>query len=227
MALVLGAFFLASAGASAAYLTVSEIFPMEMRALAIALFYAIGTAAGGIVGPYLFGQFVHSGNIDQVATGFFIGAGAMALGGVAELIFGVRAEGRSLEEIAAPLSAARGERIRRRADERRTRDTDGLRRFRPGPGHDFGTPGMLGGAGDVERDALAEQALDREIEAIEQAAATGTVEREELENRVHAREWGPGRFDPALREALREGRVTRLRRGTYGPGRRRGPGRDR
>jgi MFS family permease len=106
MALVMGAFFFASAGASAAYLTVSEIFPMETRALAIAFFYALGTAVGGISGPLLFGQFIHSGSLDQVATGFLIGAAAMALGGVAEIVFGVRAEGRPLEAIAEPLSAA-------------------------------------------------------------------------------------------------------------------------
>src|ERR671915_1671857 len=74
MALVLATFFLASAGASSAYLTVSEIFPMETRALAIALFFAVGTATGGIVGPELFGQFVHSGNKDLVGLGFLIGA---------------------------------------------------------------------------------------------------------------------------------------------------------
>jgi MFS family permease len=106
MALVMAAFFFASAGASAAYLTVSEIFPMETRALAIAFFYALGTAVGGISGPYLFGQFIHSGSIDQLATGFLIGAGAMALGGIAELLFGIRAEGRSLEAIAEPLTTA-------------------------------------------------------------------------------------------------------------------------
>jgi MFS family permease len=106
MALVMAAFFFASAGASAAYLTVSEIFPMETRALAIAFFYALGTAVGGISGPYLFGQFIHSGSIDQVATGFLIGAGAMALGGIAELFFGVRAERHSLEAIAEPLTTA-------------------------------------------------------------------------------------------------------------------------
>jgi MFS family permease len=105
MALVCATFFLASAGASSAYLTVSEVFPMETRALAIALFYAVGTATGGIAGPYLFGQFIHSGSATQVATGFFIGAGAMALGGVAELLFGVRAEQQSLENIARPLTA--------------------------------------------------------------------------------------------------------------------------
>uniref|UniRef100_UPI003B3BBEE7 MFS transporter n=1 Tax=Brevibacterium sediminis TaxID=1857024 RepID=UPI003B3BBEE7 len=78
-------FFLASSGASAAYLTVSEIFPMETRALAIAFFYAVGTAAGGIAGPLLFGGMIESGDRSQVAWAFCIGAAVMALGGVAEL----------------------------------------------------------------------------------------------------------------------------------------------
>jgi MFS family permease len=106
MALIMATFFLASAGAGSAYLTVSEVFPMETRALAIAFFYAIGTAIGGSSGPLLFGNFIHSGDPAQVATGFLIGAGAMALGGIAELMWGVRAEGRSLEAIATPLTAA-------------------------------------------------------------------------------------------------------------------------
>ena len=109
MGLVLGAFFLASAGASAAYLTVSEVFPMETRALAIAFFFAIGTATGGIVGPALFGQLINSGRKDLVALGFLIGAGAMSLGGISELFFGVRAEGQSLEDIAKPLAAEEAE----------------------------------------------------------------------------------------------------------------------
>ncbi|HTX32396.1 MAG TPA: MFS transporter [Solirubrobacteraceae bacterium] len=109
MGLVLGAFFLASAGASAAYLTVSEVFPMETRALAIAFFFAVGTATGGIVGPELFGQLIHSGNKHLVAVGFLIGAGAMALGGIAELLFGVRAEQQSLENIAKPLTVEEAE----------------------------------------------------------------------------------------------------------------------
>jgi MFS family permease len=109
MVLLLASFFLASAGASSAYLTVSEVFPLEIRGLAIALFYAVGTAAGGIAGPLLFGNFIHSGDIGLIALGFFIGAGAMALGGLAELVFGVRAEGRSLENIATPLTAEEAE----------------------------------------------------------------------------------------------------------------------
>jgi MFS family permease len=111
MALVLGAFFLASAGASSAYLTVSEVFPMETRALAIAFFFAIGTATGGIVGPLLFGQIIHSGDRSLVGIGFFIGAGAMALGGIAELLFGIRAERQSLENIAKPLTAEEAEEL--------------------------------------------------------------------------------------------------------------------
>ncbi len=103
--LVVITFFLASAGASAAYLTVSEIFPMETRALAIAFFYAVGTAVGGIAGPLLFGELINSGVRSLVMTAFFIGAAVMALGGVTELFFGVAAERQSLESIAMPLTA--------------------------------------------------------------------------------------------------------------------------
>ena len=105
MVLLTATFFLASAGASSAYLTVSEVFPLEIRGLAIALFYAVGTAVGGIAGPLLFGNFIHSGDLRLIALGFFIGAGAMAVGGLAELALGVRAEGKSLENIATPLTA--------------------------------------------------------------------------------------------------------------------------
>jgi MFS family permease len=105
LALLFGTFFLASAGASAAYLTVSEVFPMETRALAIAFFYAVGTGLGGIVGPLLFGAVVASNDRAQVATVFLIAAAVMALGGIAELLLGVRAERASLEDIAKPLTA--------------------------------------------------------------------------------------------------------------------------
>jgi MFS family permease len=104
-ALVVVTFFLASAGASAAYLTVSEIFPMETRALAIAFFYAIGTAVGGIAGPLLFAHLIASGSRSQVATAFYIGSAVMALGGIAEIFLGVRAEQKSLEDVATPITA--------------------------------------------------------------------------------------------------------------------------
>jgi MFS family permease len=101
-------FFFASAGASAAYLTASEVFPMETRALCIAFFYAIGTAVGGISGPLLFGALINnataSKDITAIAVGYFIGAALMVAGGVAEAFLGVKAEGLSLEDIAAPLT---------------------------------------------------------------------------------------------------------------------------
>jgi MFS family permease len=98
-------FFVASAGASAAYLTVSEIFPLETRALAIAVFYATGTAVGGITGPLLFGELIATGRTGPVAAGFVVGAVVMAVGGAAELVIGVEAAGRSLEDVATPLTA--------------------------------------------------------------------------------------------------------------------------
>ncbi|MEU5883185.1 MFS transporter [Spirillospora sp. NPDC047279] len=97
--------FFASAGASSAYLTVSEIFPMETRAMAIAFFYAIGTAAGGISGPLLFSNLVATGVPGDTALAFCIGAVLMIAAGLVEAVLGVKAERRSLEDIAAPLTA--------------------------------------------------------------------------------------------------------------------------
>jgi MFS family permease len=102
-------FFFASAGASAAYLTASEVFPMETRALCIALFYAVGTAAGGIAGPLYFGHLIDaataSADITGIAPGYFVGAVLMIAGGVVAIFLGVHAEGQSLEDIATPLTA--------------------------------------------------------------------------------------------------------------------------
>jgi MFS family permease len=103
-------FFLASAGASAAYLTVSEIFPMETRALAIAFFYAVGTGIGGISGPLLFGHLIESGQRGEVMWSFLIGAAVMAIAGLVELWLGINAEQRPLEELALPLTVADAER---------------------------------------------------------------------------------------------------------------------
>ncbi|WP_169807670.1 MFS transporter [Herbidospora mongoliensis] len=98
-------FFFASAGASSAYLTVSEIFPMETRALAIALFYAVGTGLGGIIGPILFGRLVESEQVGQVTVGYLIGAALMIAAGLVQWFLGIEAARRSLEDIAEPLSA--------------------------------------------------------------------------------------------------------------------------
>ncbi|MGC1738402.1 MFS transporter [Mycobacterium sp.] len=110
IAVLAATFFLASAGASAAYLTVSEIFPMETRALAIAFFYAVGTGIGGISGPLIFGQLIESEERGQVVWSFLIGAAVMAAAGLVELWLGVAAEQRPLEELALPLTVADAER---------------------------------------------------------------------------------------------------------------------
>ncbi|HTZ86038.1 MAG TPA: MFS transporter, partial [Solirubrobacteraceae bacterium] len=99
-------FFFASAGASAAYLTVSEVFPMETRALCIAVFYAVGTGIGGVIGPQIFSRMINTESYEQVFLALGLGAVMMIIGGVAELVFGVDAERRSLESIAKPLTAA-------------------------------------------------------------------------------------------------------------------------
>jgi len=105
-------FFFASAGASAAYLTVSEIFPMETRAMAIAFFYAFGTALGGISGPAIFGGLIQTGRASALFVGFALGAVLMIGAGIIEIFLGVEAAGRELEDIAAPLSAREADRER-------------------------------------------------------------------------------------------------------------------
>jgi MFS family permease len=105
LVLLCGSFFFASAAASAGYLTVSEIFPLETRAMSIALFYAISTGIGGAVGPVLFGSLLGSGEPGTLAIGYAIGAALMAIAAVVELLVGIDAEGESLEDIAEPLSA--------------------------------------------------------------------------------------------------------------------------
>jgi MFS family permease len=100
-----GIFFFASAAASAAYLTVSESFPLEARALAIAFFYAVGTALGGAAAPWLFGILVASGERSAVFGGYLFGAALMIAAALTELAIGVKAERLPLESVARPLSA--------------------------------------------------------------------------------------------------------------------------
>ncbi|MCJ2011070.1 MFS transporter [Methylobacterium sp. J-076] len=99
-------FFFASAAASSAYLTVAETFPLEIRALAIAAFYAIGTGVGGVSGPLLFGTLVESGSREYVFAGYLLGAALMAVAAVVGGVWGTAAEGRSLEDVSKPLGAA-------------------------------------------------------------------------------------------------------------------------
>jgi hypothetical protein len=230
IALVVVVFLLASAGASAAYLTASEIFPMETRALAIAFFFAIGTAVGGITGPLLFGKLIATGHEGQVAIGFLIGAAVMALGGVAELLFGVKAEGEQLEDIAKPLTAEDAEQDRppdadatghdkkepepgaRRAAARHASE-ERIRRLRLGPGR------LPASRVPAITSLSTEPTLDNEIQAIRRALDEhGTTERGELARLVGARYWGPGVFSAALREAIAEGGVRRLSRTAFAAG---------
>ncbi|HKS88782.1 MAG TPA: MFS transporter, partial [Stellaceae bacterium] len=95
-----GIFFFASAAASAAYLTVGESFPLEARALAIALFYALGTGLGGVAAPWLFGLLIGSGERGEVFLGYLLGAGLMVAAALVELAIGVSAERQPLESVA-------------------------------------------------------------------------------------------------------------------------------
>lgn len=105
-------FFFASAGASSAYLTVSEIFPLEVRAQAIAVFFAIAQCFGAI-GPVFYGWLIGEGeDPGKLFIGYLIGAAVMIVGGLVEVFLGVNAEGKSLEDIAAPLSAVTATRPR-------------------------------------------------------------------------------------------------------------------
>ena len=213
-------FFLASSGASAAYLTVSEIFPMETRALAIAFFYAIGTAAGGIAGPLLFGRMIESEDRSLVALAFCIGAGVMALGGVAELLFGVKAERADLEDIAKPLTAEDAEDQVPDREEAAGRQPEGApvtdrvpstgSRLRPGPGSaGVYAPWPSVSSRDVPPEVSAKE-VQGVIDDVRDMQPVGDVE---LYRAIGARRWGPGRFRSAVREAIRQGHIRRTRRG--------------
>jgi MFS family permease len=99
-------FFVASAAASSAYLTVSEVFPLEVRGLAIAIFYASGTLAGGVAAPFIFGLLIQTGSRTALFYGYLAGAALMIVAGAVEAWIGVKAERAPLEAITAPLSEA-------------------------------------------------------------------------------------------------------------------------
>jgi MFS family permease len=99
-------FFFASTAASSAYLTVSETFPLEIRALAIAFFYAVGTGIGGVAGPWLFGALIDTGSRWSVFAGYLLGSGLMLAAALIAACFCVAAERKPLEAIARPLATA-------------------------------------------------------------------------------------------------------------------------
>jgi MFS family permease len=203
-------FFFASAGASSAYLTVSEIFPMETRALAIAFFYAVGTGLGGIIGPVLFGNLIATKRPGPVAVGYLIGGILMFGAGLVEIFFGVDAEQRSLEDIASPLTeVGDGESSGSSPDTAAPKGASPTRQRRqnaalwsPVPRASTspaGNPSLVG-----EMDALVGALRARSP----QTAA-------ELARATSARHWGPGRFRAALRAAQASGRLVRVGRDRY------------
>ena len=98
-------FFVASSAASAAYLTVSEIFPLEIRAFAIAIFYALGTLVGGVGAPLLFGNLIATGSKTNVALGYVLGSALLILAALCEWWIGIEAAGKSLESVSKPLQS--------------------------------------------------------------------------------------------------------------------------
>jgi MFS family permease len=95
-------FFFASTAASSAYLTVSEVFPQDIRASSIAVFYAFGTLAGGVLGPVIFGRLTGSGVRGLLLDGYLLGSAVMIIAGVGQSLWGVAAEGKMLEALAIP-----------------------------------------------------------------------------------------------------------------------------
>ena len=193
---------------------------METRALAIAFFYAIGTAAGGIAGPLLFGRMIESEDRSLVALAFCIGAGVMALGGVAELLFGVKAERADLEDIAKPLTAEDAEDQVPDREEAAGRQPEGApvtdrvpstgSRLRPGPGSaGVYAPWPSVSSRDVPPEVSAKE-VQGVIDYVRDLQPVGDVE---LYRAIGARRWGPGRFRSAVREAIRQGHIRRTRRG--------------
>ncbi len=208
-------FFFASAGASAAYLTVSEIFPMETRALAIAFFYAVGTGLGGIIGPVLFGNLVATKRPSDMAIGYLIGGGLMLAAGLVEVALGVDAEQKSLEEIASPLTAS---------DERdgggeprphpTTRPSARPRRPRGTAARPGWSPIPQPSRYPADNPYLAIE-LDRIVAQLE---ARGPMSTAGIADAAGGRYWGPGRLRDALRSGLGSGRIHRVGRDHYAAG---------
>jgi len=235
-------FFFASAGASSAYLTVSEIFPMETRALAIAFFYAIGTAAGGITGPLLFGKLVATEDAGQVFWGYMLGAALMIAAGIVQATIGVEAAQKDLEEVAKPLSAEAAEdaegaesepgagrsadadregdderAARRRARELeprfdRPRSRERGRRFGPSEAYTSYSPVQQSSSRGPDEDV--DEEVDAIVAALRDAGPEG-LDRRTLGDRVFCRRWGPGRFRHALWVAQQRGLVRPATRGRY------------
>jgi MFS family permease len=209
-------FFFASAGASAAYLTVSEIFPMESRAMCIAFFYAVGTGLGGAVGPLLFGALINTKHVTPVFWGYVLAAALMAAAGVVAAFLAVDAEQKQLEDVATPITAAEAEVVGPVGEQKKEPKPapaparTGYRAVRLGRGTSHGWSPSLSYSTTIDEE------LRDEVAAIEAALREhGTMQRDALKREVNARRWGPGCFAKALSEAQGAGVVTRVGRSTF------------
>ena len=223
-------FFFASAGASAAYLTVSEIFPMETRALAIAFFYAVGTAIGGISGPLLFGKLVATKDVSQVFWGYILGAVLMILGGIVQALIGIEAAQKNLEDVAKPLSAEAAEGAEGAEtpadDEHLTRErrpalppqsrVRGRVRFGPSESGTSWSPVLQSSSRSVP-DEDTDDEVAALVSALREAGPDG-LERHALGTRVNCHYWGPGRYRRALAIAQSRGDIHRTRRSHFAAG---------
>ena len=199
-------FFFASAGASAAYLTVSEIFPMETRAMAISFFYAVGTAIGGITGPLLFGRLIEAGGETNVMYGYLLGAALMIAAGVVEIVLGVEAAQKQLEDIAKPLTAEDAEAARATSD---LDEDEGRGR---GAGRAAGASyGLVAVPVQLERRRRARttSTSTRELDMLERAVRDkGELRAARARAARRLQVLGPGRFGRALRAGVRQGRLS-------------------
>ena len=218
-------FFFASAGASSAYLTVSEIFPMETRAMSIAFFYAVGTGLGGAVGPLLFGALINTKHLTPVFWGYVLASGLMIAAGVVAAFLAVDAEQKQLEDIAKPITAVEAEVVGEP-------EAGGERKPEVGPEPDVGqaevaaAPRRHAGLGRGSShgwspySAYSSSAIDDdlrdEVAAIEAALREeGPLDRDALKRKVNSRRWGPGCFARALSQAMEAGIVTRVGRNRF------------
>jgi hypothetical protein len=201
-------FFFASAAASAAYLTVSEVFPLEIRAMAIAFFYAIGTGLGGIIGPALFGKLISSGP-GATTVGFLIAAGWLLVAGVTAFFLAVDAEQKSLEDVAEPLSATESSDTGKHDDQADAADEPTHRERREIGG--YPARPRTHWSPTYSLHSTADDSLEGQVAAIERAAAEADrpLPERELLARTNARHWGPGVARRALRRAVAEGRIHR------------------
>jgi MFS family permease len=202
-------FFFASAGASAGYLTVSETFPLEIRAMAIAFFYAIGTGVSGILGPWLFGNLIASETRINVFYGYLAAGCVMVVGGLVHYFFGIAAEQRGLEDIAQPLSAEEAERGDEEEETDEGRAATGHVET-PAPGAGLRRRSGAGGLPRISDYEAEDRELRKEVEILVTALEQdGPAQRHELGRRVRAGYWGPGQYRRALRLATQSGLIRR------------------